>query len=66
MLFGPNDGKSLAFVGQNERQSDIYVYDFATGKTVNLTDDIFSDSDPSWSADNKSIYFSSDRDILIK
>lgn len=59
-----NDGKFLAFVGQNDKQSDIYLYDFADGKSVNLTNDIFSDSDPSWSIDNKAIYFSSDQGSL--
>lgn len=28
---------------------------------VNLTQDIFSDSEPSWSPDNNTIYFTSDR-----
>ena len=56
-----NDGKYLAFIGQNARQSDIYTYNFETKEIKNLTNDIFSDFDPSWSHDDKVIYFSSDR-----
>lgn len=55
------DGKKLAFVGLYKHQSDIYVYDLETKKLVNLTNDIFSDSDPHFSHDSKAIYFSSDR-----
>lgn len=54
-------GDKLAFVGDNARQSDIYVYDLQSKSLTNLTDDIFSDSDPSWAPDNKTIYFVSDR-----
>jgi Tol biopolymer transport system component len=56
-----NDGIHLAFIGQNARQSDIYTYNFESKEIKNLTDDIFSDFDPSWSHDDKVIYFSSDR-----
>jgi len=56
-----NDGNYLAFIGQDGRQSDLYTYNFTTSEIKNLTKDIFSDSDPSWSHDDKSIYFSSDR-----
>jgi Tol biopolymer transport system component len=55
------DGDRLAFVGDNNTQSDIYVYDLKNKVLANLTDDIFSDSDPSWSPDGKTIYFVSDR-----
>ena len=51
----------LAFVGNKNGRSDIYVYDIDTKELTNLTDDVFSDADPAWSADGKSIYFSSDR-----
>lgn len=55
------DGNKLAFVGLYKHQSDIYVYDLETKKLVNLTNDIFSDSDPHFSHDGKFVYFSSDR-----
>jgi len=55
------DGNKLAFVGLYKHQSDIYVYDIKTKELVNLTNDIFSDSDPQFSSDGKSIFFSSDR-----
>ena len=54
-------GERLAFIGQKGPQSDVYVYDISNKKTVNLTDDIFSETDPSWSPDGKTIYFASDR-----
>lgn len=54
-------GERLAFIGQKGPQSDVYVYDIANKKTVNITNDIFSESDPSWSPDGKTIYFASDR-----
>ena len=53
--------KSWRYIGQNAQQSDVYVYNFETAEIVNLTNDIFSDSDPSWSHDDSSIYFVSDR-----
>ena len=51
----------LAFIGMRDSKSDLFTYDLDSGVLTNLTDDIFSDSDPSWSADGRSIYFSSDR-----
>jgi len=55
------DGKKLAFVGLHKHQSDIFIYDLETKKLTNLTNDIFSDSDPHFSHDSKAIFFSSDR-----
>lgn len=54
-------GDRLAFVGIDSGRSDIYVYDLATRELTNVTDDPFSDSDPSWSADGRSVFFTSDR-----
>jgi Tol biopolymer transport system component len=51
----------LAFVGIKENKSDIYAYDLDTKTLDNLTNDVFTDADPAWSADCKTIYFSSDR-----
>ncbi|MDI6765394.1 MAG: biopolymer transporter Tol [Bacteroidota bacterium] len=63
----PGKSGKLAFVGNKNNQSDIYVFDLDTKSLTNLTDDIFSDADPSWSSDGKAIYFASDRrDYLAK
>jgi Tol biopolymer transport system component len=61
-----HQGDKLAFVGNKGQQSDIYVYDLNTKELKNLTNDIYSDSDPTWSADGKSVYFSSDRGASIE
>ncbi len=55
------NGKYLCFVGHDGAKSDIYIYNFETKETRNITDDIFSDNDPAWAMDNKTIYFISDR-----
>ena len=56
-----NDGNLLTFVGVKSPQSDIYIYNIITKEVKNLTNDIFSDSDPVFSPDGKTIYFASDR-----
>jgi Tol biopolymer transport system component len=55
------DGNFLTFVGVKAPQSDICLYNIATKEIKNLTSDIFSDMDPVFSPDGKTIYFSSDR-----
>ncbi len=59
------DGKSIAFVGTKNGQSDIYLYDLDKEESRNLTNDVFSDHEPSWSPDSKSIYFTSEREDHI-
>lgn len=54
-------GDKLAFVGNTSTQSDIYVYDLNTKALTNLTNDLFSDSDPAFSPDGKTVFFVSDR-----
>ncbi|MEW5798180.1 MAG: biopolymer transporter Tol [Bacteroidota bacterium] len=58
-------GDKLAFVGNTSTQSDIYVYDLNTKELTNLTNDPFSDSDPAFSPDGKTVYFVSDRKNYI-
>jgi hypothetical protein len=60
-----SDGTQLAFVGNQAPQSDVYVYNLTTKVLTNLTNDIFSDYDPSFAPDGKSVYFSSDRKDLV-
>jgi Tol biopolymer transport system component len=60
-----HQGDKLAFVGNKGQQSDIYAYDLNTRELKNLTNDIYSDSDPTWSPDGKTVYFSSDRGANI-
>ncbi len=60
LAWSPTEEK-IAFIGQNNKQSDVYIYDRLTRKTSNLTDDIFSDEKITWSPDGKFIYFTSDR-----
>jgi Tol biopolymer transport system component len=59
------DGTLLAFVGQKSPQSDVYVYNLATKELTQITSDIFSDADPTFAPDSKSIFFSSDRSIYL-
>lgn len=54
-------GDKLAFVGDKTHQSDIYTYDLTTKTLDDLTDDVFTDADPAWSSDGKTLFFSSDR-----
>jgi Tol biopolymer transport system component len=56
-----HQGDKLTFIGDKDQNSDVYVYDMTTKTLTNLTDDVFSDADPVWSPDGKTIYFSSDR-----
>ena len=51
----------IAFIGNNGLQSDIYIYNYKTEQLINLTDDWFSEEDPSWSIDGQNLYFISNR-----
>ncbi len=58
--FAP-DGDHVAFSGLKEGQSDIYSYNFKTKELEQLTNDKYSDFQPSFSPDGKTIVFSTDR-----
>ncbi len=55
------DGSKLAFDGNIGPFQDIFIYNLETKKLTNLTKDVYSDSEPVWSADSESVYFVSDR-----
>lgn len=55
------DGKYIAFDGNVGPFQDIFIYEIETGTLTDITQDIFSDREPSWASDSKSIYFVSDR-----
>ena len=57
------DGNQITFTGQHYNgNSDIYLFTISSNNLVNLTNDIFTDRDPSFTDDGKTILFSSDRD----
>ena len=58
--WSPN-GQQIAFVGNKENASDIYLYDLKYKTLINLTNDIYSDSEPVWSSDGTNIAYVSSR-----
>lgn len=60
------DGEKIAFIGVKNGHSDIYVTTVSTGELQQITDDIFSDDDPNWAPDSKSLIFTSDRRDSIR
>lgn len=60
ITFAP-DGEHVAFSGLKDGHSDIYVYNLKTKELRQLTNDKYSDFQPSFSPDGKTIVFSSDR-----
>ena len=55
------DGSKLVFVGLQGGQSDLYVVDATGGNLKALTRDRYTDRDPVWSPDGRTIAFSTDR-----
>jgi Tol biopolymer transport system component len=63
-LFSPSwapVSNEIAFVGVSNCCSNIYVYNLDTKQLRKITDDIFSDMEPTWSPDGTNIAFVSDR-----
>ena len=58
--FSP-DGKYITYNAYRDFEADIFVYNLDTKKIINLTQTKVSESEPTWSADGKYIYFSSER-----
>ena len=54
-------GNQIAFIGQVENSSDIYIYNIDTKIIDRVTNDVFSDSYPSWNPLGTEILFASDR-----
>lgn len=55
------DGKYIAVSGLNEGISDLYLYEFSTGRLEKITDDYLSNIHPSWSSDGRYIAYAAER-----
>lgn len=64
ITWGP-DGKHVAFSGLHNGHSDIYLYNLESKVLTQLTNDWYSDFQPSFSHDGKKIVFSTDRVALL-
>lgn len=60
ITFAP-DGERVAFSGLRDGQSDVFVFNLRTKELQQLTNDKYSDFQPSFSRDGKFIVFSTDR-----
>ena len=60
------DGKSIVFQGLAGGHGDLYLYSFDNKQVKQLTNDKYSDYQPSFSRDGKKIIFSSDRTTYDK
>ncbi|MFP4025912.1 MAG: basic secretory protein-like protein [Thiohalospira sp.] len=58
--WSPN-GKEIVFNGLVKGKSDLFIYNLETGKIEQLTNDYYSDLQPSWSVDGEEIAFISER-----
>lgn len=56
-----NDDSKIAFCGQTNQQSDIYVYYLEKDKLIKITDDLYHDFQPRWSSDDSRLAFASER-----
>lgn len=55
------DGENIAFSGLKKGQSDIFSYNITTEEITALTNDRYTDYQPSYSSDGRNIVFASDR-----
>lgn len=60
------DGDHIVVTGLVNGQSDLYLYDVTTKEVQQLTNDAYSDLQPSWSPDGRKIVFSTDRPVKNK
>ena len=63
LSWSPN-GEDIAFTGLKEGYSDLYIFNTRSKKLTQLTNDKYSDYQPNFSPDGKSLVFSSDRTTL--
>ena len=56
------DGRKVAFVSDEEGNSEILLLDVTSGSISNFTKDPASDLDPAWASDSERLLFASDRD----
>ena len=59
------DGQRLAFSGMTGGISDLYLFEFESGMTRRLTNDLHADLQPSWSPDGSMIAFITDREGML-
>ena len=55
------DGKSIVFAGLSQGQTDLYQYEIRTKKLKRLTNDIYSEIQPNFSSDGKTLAFATDK-----
>jgi tricorn protease len=58
--FSP-DGNFIVFNAMRNFETDIFIHNLKTGKTMNITKTNNSETSPTWSPDGKYLYFSVDR-----
>lgn len=55
------DGQSLVFAGQKDLQCDLFLYDIGSEELRQLTNDLYNDAQPRFSADGHSVVFTAER-----
>lgn len=58
--FSPND-EYILFTAYRNFEQDIFIHRLSNNETINLTNTAITEIDPIWSADGKSIFFTSQR-----
>lgn len=59
--FSPDGSKLAITLGGSTGNLDIYILDLGTQALTRITDDPAIDTEPAWSADGQTLYFTSDR-----
>lgn len=65
MAWHPTEERMVVSVSK-DAQSDLYLLDLKTKTSTNLTNDVFSDMEPTWSPDGSYIVFNSDRGKYVR